>query len=219
MSLKRFTRTGWSDVAKGGANGPVRAAAVLALAGALVACGFLLTSCASLSGAQAYRQAQPYYLTDDVKLPLLDTRMLPSAREGLQHIKGSYNGKTYFIDTYVKAGPDEIDMIGLDAMGSQLFDLELARGKGIRFTSALGMTGIKPEYILADYQLAYYPFEAVRSFLAGYGFDFVQRDDAGVSERILSRKGRELLKIETLEKGLRYTNELRGYSYEITESE
>lgn len=194
---------------------PSPAIAALALIGAAL----LLSSCTSLSGASAYRQPQPYYLADDLKLPLLDTRLLDKPLDLSQRIKGSYGGKIYFLDAYSKAGPEGIDMVGLNAMGTEVFDLSYDRAKGIRFSSALGMAGIKPEYVLADFQIAYYPFEAVKAALAPYGLDFEKAEAGGKVAKVLYRGGREILRVDYLERGLRYVNSLRGYSYEIAESE
>jgi hypothetical protein len=185
---------------------------------AFIGAATLLCSCRSLQAGGGYRQPEPYYLTNDLKLPLLDTALLDSPLDLAQHIKGSYKGKVYFLDAYAKADAASLDMVALDAMGTQVFDLAYSKAKGIRFSSALGVSGTKPEYIVADFQLAYYPFEAVKAALATHGLDFSQRTEDGRSVRSLSFAGREIVRIETLPEGFRYDNLLRGYSYEITES-
>jgi hypothetical protein len=194
---------------------PSQAIAVLTIIGAAA----LLCSCTSLAASSGYRQPQPYYLADDLRLPLLDTALLGAPLDLAQHIKGSYGGKVYFLDAYSKAGPEGVDMVGLDAMGTEVFDLSYSKAKGIRFSSALGMSGVKPEYVVADFQIAYYPFEAVKVALAPYGLDFEEIESGGREAKVLTRSGREILRVESLPKGLRYANALRGYSYEVTESE
>jgi hypothetical protein len=154
---------------------------------------------------------------DDLRLPLLDTAILGAPLQLDQRIRASYKGKVYFIDAVAKADSDSVDMVGLDALGTQLFDLSYSKTKGIRFESALGIAKARPEYIVADFQLAYYPFEAVRSALARYGLDFSSSAADGAEVRTLSRAGRAIVRIETLPAGYKYENLLRGYSYEVTE--
>jgi hypothetical protein len=178
----------------------------------------LLCSCRSLADGGSYRQPEPYYLMNDLRIPLLDTGLIGSPLDIAQHIKGSFGGKVYFLDAFVKADAHTIDMVGVDAMGTQVFDLSLSKSKGIRFSSVLGSSSIKPEYVIADFQLAYYPFEAVKTALAPYGLDFILIEEGRHRLRLLKRGEREIIRIETLPQGIRYENVLRGYSYEITES-
>jgi hypothetical protein len=155
---------------------------------------------------------------DDLRLPLFDTALLDTDLDLAQHIKGSYGGKTYFLDAYAKADSKGLDMVGIDAMGTEVFDLSYAKAKGIRFSSAMGMSAVKPEYVVADFQLAYYPFNEIKSALAKYGLDFVESEELGIPVKTLSRSGRVIARIETRPTGMRYENLLRGYSYEVTES-
>jgi hypothetical protein len=154
---------------------------------------------------------------NDLRLPLFDTAMLGKAIELDQRIKGNYGGKLYFFDAYIRADADSLDMVGLDAMGTQIFDLAYSKTGGIRFKNALGIPTARPEYVVADFQLTYYPFDAVKAALVPYGLDFVRREEGGRALRSLFRDGREIIRIETLPRGYKYENLLRGYSYEITE--
>jgi hypothetical protein len=195
-----------------------------ALPSALVSLAFigaaaLLCSCRSLQADGGYRQPNPFFITDDLRLPLLDTALLDAPLDLAQNVKGSYGGKTYFLVAYAKADSGSIDMVGLDAMGTQVFDLAYAKSKGIRFFSPVGLPGSSPEYLVADFQLAYYPFAALRDALAPRGLELTESGEGSTRERRLSRAGREIVKIEYSPGLLRYENELRGYSYEIRVAE
>ena len=144
--------------------------------------------------------------------------MLRESLDLSQHVKGSYRGKVYFLEVCAKADSEGLDMVGLNSMGAEIMDLSYSKAKGIRLSSSLGMKSLRPEYVVADYQIAYYPFEAVKAALAPYGLDFELRELDGIATKVLSRKGRTILTVEPLPDGLRFTNVLRGYSYELRES-
>jgi hypothetical protein len=155
---------------------------------------------------------------DDLPLALLDPSLLDAPLDLSQRIKGSYGGKTYFLDAYLKADDASLDIVGLDSMGTQLFDLSYVASKGIAFSSPVGMSNVRPEYIVADIQLAYYPFEEVRKTLAKQGLDFERAEVGGGSLKTLSRAGKAIVTIQYAENSLRFENLLRGYSYEVKES-
>lgn len=185
---------------------------------AFICAACFLCSCRSLSGGGEYRQPSRFYIADDLALPLLDTSLLRGSLDLSQRVRGSYGGKVYFLDVLSKADSEGVDMVCLGSMGAAIMDLSYSKSKGIRFSSADGMGRIKPEYIVADFQIAYYPFDAVKAALAPYGLDYERHDRDGVPTRALSRAGKTILTIEELPDGLRLTNLLRGYSYEARAS-
>jgi hypothetical protein len=178
----------------------------------------LLCSCGSLPAGERFRRPKPVYITDDRALPLLDTALLDRSLELSQRVKGSYGGKVYFLEVYSKADAEGLDMVGLNSLGTEVMDISYSKSKGIRLSNKLGAPGFKPEYVVADFQIAYYPFEAVRAALEPYGLDFELRVGDGSESRVLSRGGRVILAVERLPGGLRLTNTLRGYSYDVQEA-
>jgi hypothetical protein len=185
---------------------------------ALLGISCCLCTCRSLPAGEGYRQPKRVYVTNDLAIPLLDTALLDRSLDFSQRVKGSYGGKVYFLDVFAKADAEGIDMVGLNSLGTEVMDISYSKVKGIRLASKLGGSRFKPEYVVADFQIAYYPFEAVRAALEPYGLDFELRGDEGHETRVLSRGGKAILSVERLPEGLRIVNSLRGYSYELREN-
>jgi hypothetical protein len=143
---------------------------------------------------------------------------MPGTIDMAQRMEGRYRDETFFLDIFTKASGTGVDIVGLDSMGTQVFDLSYSKQNGIRMDSAFGKGRLAPEYVIADFQFAYYPFEAVRTALTARGAGFEERDENGARIRLLSWRGREILRIIRESGGLRVVNSLRGYSYTLTDS-
>ena len=81
---------------------------------------------------------------------------------------------------------------------------------------------MKPEYVLADFQACFYPFEALQKNFDKYGFDFDELRTAGSGEpppdfeRTLTDNGKVILRIVRKANEIDLVNELRHYKYHIT---
>ena len=74
---------------------------------------------------------------------------------------------------------------------------------------------MKPEYIVADFELCYYKAEAVRGMLdrAGLGFCEMRKDSSLF--RTVTSGSDTIVTIERTRENLHLKNHLRGYEYNI----
>ena len=170
-------------------------------------CVICLLSCASFS-----RKDLPYvYITDSSRFVLLPTRGIEQAMDMLQFLSAEFRGQTFFLNAWVKADENAIEMFFFNEMGASIGELSY-RDNAVHFSSAVfpryAMRSFKPEYIVADFQLCFYdPFLLGKS-LKNSGLVLEVQDG---SRRILS--GNEVI-IEIVKAGntVRLVNYLRGYT-------
>jgi hypothetical protein len=182
-------------------------------AAALVAC---LLGCQTIDPSQG-RQVSRVYLTDTRTIELLPPSASGGAFESYQQIEGSYHGQTYYLDAYVQSDGERFVMAAFNALGTKVFEMEQTAGS-VRFSASFSPGNMKPEYILADYQLCFFPFEAVRRNLSLAGLAFEEKDDGDARVRTVSSEGRTIIEIRRTAREVRYTNLLRGYQYIVREN-
>jgi hypothetical protein len=183
------------------------------LAGALALC---LSGCQTMHDPSQSRQVSPVYLTDTTAVQLLPPSASGGAFESYQQIEGSYRGQTYYLEAFVQSSGERFIMVAFNSFGTKVFEVEHTAG-GVRFSASVSPGNMKPEYILADYQLCFFPFEAVRRNLAGAGLTFQEKKDGDVLVRTVSAEGRTIIEIRRTAREVRYVNLLRGYRYIVRE--
>ena len=128
----------------------------------------------------------------------------------IQYISASYQSQTYFFNALVQADETGIDMILLNEMGVNMGNLSYKDGS-LNFSSLLFPRSMRPEYIVADFQLCFYDPAALNEVLDQSNLTLVLD---GAKRRILD--GREvIIEIEKTHREVKLTNHLRGYSYTL----
>ena len=183
-------------------------------AGALLLCLF---GCQTMHDASPSRQVSRVYLTDSRTVELLPPSASGGAFESFQQIEGSYHGQTYYLDAYVQSDGEHFVMAAFNTLGTKVFEVEQT-ADSVRFSASIASGNMKPEYILADYQLCFFPFEAVRRNLNAAGLTFEEKEDGSARVRTVSAEGRTIIQIRRTAHEVRYTNLLRGYQYIVRES-
>ena len=104
----------------------------------------------------------------------------------------------------------------LSAFGSTVATLSF-EGAEVDFTSSVFPEDLKAEYIVADFQFAYYDFSKTQSVLASSSLTFIQEsDDAGYTRLIFDKK--KLIAQYTVDSAtntVTVKNFLRGYEYSL----
>jgi len=127
-----------------------------------------------------------------------------------QRISASWQGKDYFFNAWVKADETGMEMTLLNELGVSMGELSCRKGL-ISFSSTIFPKSLKPEYIVADFQLCFYNATALRQALEDCGLSF---ENTGNNRRIL--KGKTLIiEIEKSRNTVRLVNHLRGYTYTL----
>jgi len=127
-----------------------------------------------------------------------------------QRICAEYGGKDYFFNAWVKADEAGIEMILLNELGVNMGELSY-RGGLVSFSSPIFPKSLKPEYIIADFQLCFYNASALRHALEECGLSLENTDN---NRRIFQGKT-VIIEIEKNKNNIKLVNHLRGYSYTL----
>jgi hypothetical protein len=188
-------------------NGKKKSILLFLLFGGVPAC-----FCSCVSGGKAGEDKPvPYvWLADSSKYILLPTKDIEHPLDMPQLVSASYGGRDYLLNTWVKADETGINMTLINELGANMGELSY-RDEAVSFSSSVFPPSLRPEYIVADFQLCFYQTPALRRALEGCGLSL---EDTGDSRRILQGKT-AIIKIEKTRNAVRFDNYLRGYTYTL----
>ena len=173
----------------------------------------LFCSCASSNVEPA---TPKIYVTNTKKTHLLPPQLMKTPVEGVFLFTGSFGGKNASAPVFVKADKNGVFMQMLSALGSTVATLSF-EGEGVDFTSSIFPDDLKAEYIVADFQFAYYDFDQTRSALASSSLIFTEeRTATGYTRSIFAKK--KLVAqytVDTASNTVVVKNLLRGYEYSL----
>jgi len=99
----------------------------------------------------------------------------------------------------------------LNELGAQMGELSYHDGRVSFSSPVIPSSLLKPEYIVADFQLCYYSAPALRQALENCGLSFEYTEN---SRRIFQGK-KIIIEIEKKQNTVRLVNHLRKYSYTL----
>ena len=189
-------------------------ALVLAFLLALVGCG----------SSNVKPGTAPVYYSDSRSVELLPTTAMTEPIDMPQHIAGSFtkpDGSTdsFEADSWVRANDSILSITMFTGFGTTLGEITYERDSVKAESSVLDVTKMKAEYLVADFQVCFYPFAALKENFEKAGFTFVESRDvsaAGDYVRTLKVGDRVILVATKKAREVSLVNELRKYSYRIT---
>jgi len=168
-----------------------------------------------LSCASGTRKGVLYVnLTDRTKFILLPTEGIEQAMDMAQFLSAEFRGQNYFFNAWVKANENAIEMTFFNELGASMGELSYRNG-AVNFSSTVipsyVIKSIKPEYIIADFQLCFYDPFLLDMSLKDCGLILETKDG---SRRILN--GNEvIIDIKKTKNTVELVNHLRRYSYAL----
>jgi len=121
----------------------------------------LFLCCCSCASKAAVRESNYFvYLTGGSKYFLLPAGYIENTMDTAQRVCAKYDGKDYFFNAWAKADTVGIEMILLNELGVNMGELSY-KGGLVSFSSAVFPKSLKPEYIIADFQLCFYNTSAI----------------------------------------------------------
>jgi hypothetical protein len=100
------------------------------------------------------------------------------------------------------------------SLGAGMGELSYREGS-VSFSSPVFPSSLKPEYIIADFQLCFYRIDAVSRALKAGGLVLEAEKDEGRETRRIAEGKRVIIEIDKTGTAVRYVNHLRGYSYTL----
>jgi hypothetical protein len=169
----------------------------------------MLAGCAS--GRDTSRVA---LLAPDLPFRTPGPRELGASVRVTQLITARYQGETYAFETQLSVSPERLTLVCIDPFGRRALTV-VSTGADLAVDAAPWLPdGLRPENILADMAVVYWPAEAVRSAL--YGTSATMSGDA--RHRAITVHGREVVRVEyddaqdkAWSSSARYKNNAFGY--------
>jgi len=171
----------------------------------------LFLCCCSCASKAEIRENRPnVYLTGSSKYFLLPPGDIENTMDMAQRISAEWQGKDYSFNTWVKADEAGMEMILLNELGVNMGELSYRNGL-TSFSSHVFPKSLKPEYIIADFQLCFYNTPALTRALEECGLSIENSEN---SRRILNGKT-VIIEINKSRDTVRLVNHLRGYTYTL----
>lgn len=166
----------------------------------------------------------PVYYSDGRAVSLLPTAAMTRGIDMPQRIEGKFekpdgSSDSFEADSWVRANDSVLSITLFTGFGTTLGEITYARDSVKAESSVMNVAKFKTEYLVADFQICFYPFEALRKNFEQAGFAFTEnRPRAGNGDfvRTLSENGKVILTATKKGSELTLVNELRRYSYHIT---
>jgi len=171
---------------------------------------FLFLCCCSCASKNPIREDYYVYLTDSSKYFLLSCEDIEKSQDSAQRISASWQGNDYFFNAWVKADETGMEMTLLNELGVSIGELTYRNGL-VSFSSSIFPKSLKPEYIVADFQLCFYNTPALSRALKDCGLVF---ENTGNSRRVFQGKNL-IIEIEKTKNIIKLVNHLRGYAYTL----
>ncbi len=172
----------------------------------------LLCSCASNSQRAAI-QPNAVALTKNSQYTLAKTPASLVGKGYLSHIKGTHNDNEYELLVQVELNVDNIVMVGTTVSGLELFELVWFDHKPWQLKQSPLAKAIKPQYLLADFQLVHWPIKSINAHLTG-----AQMTQSGLEpavKRVVIQSKQPIITINAQAQQTTFENHSRGYRLTI----
>lgn len=179
-------------------------------------CIIMSVSCATMkAGSMKY----PVYVTNTAVVDLLSPEYMEGSLDALDLLQGKFAQNAFTVQAYMQADSNGIFITLLNDFGTDMGNLSYT-GEKLAFDSAVFPQALKPQYIVADIQFAYYKADDVQTRLAGAGLGFTcEKRDDGTEVRRITDGSKVIEEITKTSGSVRIVNSLRGYEYDLTEAQ
>ena len=132
-----------------------------------------------------------------------------------QQMDISYGDTSHQLVLLTAFNANGIAIVALTPAGIPLFELSFNENKQIEVTKHLPISGLKPEYVLADLQLVYWPITQLNQQLSN-GLRIIENSQG---QRTVLQNNQPVIRIQPQGNTLQYQHLLRNYHFTITNIE
>lgn len=177
--------------------------------------GVIFTSCVSV---KKLPDLNPIYVTNMKQINLLPTAALASDIDTMMQLNGQFGDQNFTVLVYVQADDTVIYMSLMNDFGTEMGEL-VYDGASVAFDSALFPPELPTEYIINDFQNAFYKPEEITANLNASKLKFeVEKIENGEIRRVLD--GKKIIEEITIKDDtVQVKNLLRGYKFDLVISE
>ena len=185
----------------------------------LLACVLLLVGC---SRSNVKPGTAPVYYSDNRSVVLLPTAAMTEKLDMPQHLRGEFTQqdgslKSFEGDSWVRANDTILSIMLFSGFGTTIAEITYGKDSLHFESSVMDVEKMKAEYVLADFQVCFYPYKALKDNFEAAGFVF--EETRGIAlDFVRTLKDGNTLVLTAQRKGKEITlvNSLRHYSYHIT---
>ena len=185
----------------------------------LLACVLLLVAC---SRSNVKPGTAPVYYSDTRSVALLPTTAMTEKLDMPQHLRGEFTQqdgsmKSFEGDSWVRANDSVLSIMLFSGFGTTIAEITYGKDSLHFESSVMDVEKMKAEYVLADFQVCFYPYKALKDNFEAAGFVFEEaRGTAHDFVRTLKDGNTLVLTAQRKGKEITLVNSLRHYSYHIT---
>jgi len=168
----------------------------------------------------------PVYYSDSRAVSLLPTAAMTEKLDMPQHLRGEFTQKdgslkSFEGDSWVRANDTTLSIMLFSGFGTTIAEITYGKDSVHFESSVMDVEKMKAEYVLADFQVCFYPYKALKDNFEEVGFVFEEvrggtNGDASDYVRTLKDGNTLVLTAERKGKEIMLVNSLRHYSYHIT---
>lgn len=189
---------------------------------------------ASCNHALVKPNSAAVFYSDSNFINLLPTSAMEGSIDEIQHLEGTFSkdptvrgsqeetsSKSFSGEVWVRANDTILSLTLMGGLGMTVAELVYANDSVSFASSIIDIEKMRSEYVLADFQACFYPFEALKKNFEKHGFMFTEQRTAGSRgmspdfERTLTENSKVILRIVRKANEINLVNELRHYEYHI----
>ncbi len=159
----------------------------------------------------AFQPKPMIYLSGLHKIDLPQPQDLGRVVSLSQQVTAEFRGETHEMLIALEVASNEVSMVALAPFGTKLFSVVYQPPLIDSEVSPMLKRQIKPEYVLADMMLIYWPTEALRRYLSRAGLSI---EDNGSALRVISLADTVIIRIEYSEESDRLKSRVLYHNIE-----
>ena len=141
----------------------------------LLVCALLLV--AGCHHSRVAPGTAPVYYTDERAVSLLPTEAMNANLDMPQHLRGEFtqqdgSTKSFEGDSWVRANDTTLSIMLFSGFGTTIAEITYTKDSVHFESSVMDVEKMKAEYVLADFQVCFYPYKALKDNFEEAGFVF-----------------------------------------------
>lgn len=182
---------------------------------AIISVSSIFTSCVTVKKLPGLEKI---YVTNTKQINLLPTECITTPVESIMQLNIAFEEKSFSVLTYIQADENILFMELMNdfmiSMGTLEYD-----GSSINFDCAVFPSSLKPEYIINDFQNAYYSSAELKKNLNASHLIFEEETTGEITKRSIKDNSKLVEEITISPESVTIKNYLRSYEYTLFSAE
>jgi hypothetical protein len=146
-------------------------------------------------------QQQSVEIAQGITLTLMSPAALGISQVLTQSVTIKHAGEEHNTLAQIEIDNHSLVLVGMTPLGNQLFSIEYRKNNWYYEVNPILSARIKPKYLLADFQLSYWPIELLQQHLSG-GTIQLEKTLGAANKRAIYRDSKKIIDIRYEKSGL-----------------